>query len=204
MTLADLIRGKTKRDSVDVATVTLATTATDRPTMRPSVAKVATVTVAAPENHELAGVAAAVWLMHFPDRNPAAVTFASAVDHAGALAAYPAAIAAEPMAKRPAVPVPADLGALFDACERIGLYGDEDRAALPVMLALDPDSTRALIEAMHSRIGRCRHCRHFRRPGQSDGYCTERGDLRHVYGFMRQLPDDGGARCSAYVEGRGR
>lgn len=131
------------------------------------------------------------------------VAFAPAVDHAGALSAYPAAIAAEPMAEPPAVAVPADLVALFDACERIGLYGDEDRAALPAMLALDSEGTRELIQAMRSRIGRCRRCLHFRRPGLSAGYCTRRDDLAPAYGLLRELPDDGGARCGAFDEGGG-
>lgn len=146
---------------------------------------------------------ACLWLLHFPEQNPAAVTFAPAVDHAGALAAYPAAIAAEPMAEPPAVPIPADLAALFDACERIGLYGDQDRAALPAMLALDAQATRRLIEAMHSRIGRCRRCLHFRRPGLSGGYCTRRDDLAPAYGLLCELPEDGGARCDDFDEGRG-
>lgn len=145
---------------------------------------------------------ACLWLLHFPDLDPVAVAFAPAVDHAGALAAYPAAIAAEPMPAT-AEPVPADLAALFDVCERAALYGATDRAALPAMLALDAEGTRGLIEAMHSRIGRCWRCRHFRHPGSSDGYCTGRDDLPHVYGFMHRLPDDGGARCDALDEGRG-
>lgn len=144
-----------------------------------------------------------LWLLHFPDVDPVAVAFAPAVDHAGALAAYPAAIAAEPMPET-AEPVPADLAALFDACERAGLYDEADRTALPAMLALDAEGTRGLIEAMHTRIGRCRRCRHFRRPGKSDGYCTGRSDLAHVYGFMHELPADGGARCDAFDEGRRR
>lgn len=43
--------------------------------------------------------------------------------------------------------------------------------------------------------------RRVQRPGQSDGDCTGRDDLAHVYGFMHELPDDGGARCSAFDEG---
>ncbi len=202
MSLADLIRGASKRESADVATVTLATTATVSPPIRPSVANVATVTVAIATEHESAS--ASLWLLHFHDLDPVTVAFAPAVDHAGALAAYPQAIAAEPMREPAAVPVPADLAALFDACERAGLYGDADWAALPAMLALDAEGTRGLIEAMHSLIGRCRRCRHFRRPGLSDGYCTGRGDLAHAYGFMHELPADGGTRCDAFDEGRGR
>jgi hypothetical protein len=139
-----------------------------------------------------------LWLLHFPDLEPVAVAFAPAVDHAGALAAYPAAIAAEPMPAT-AEPVPADLATLFDACERAGLYDAADRAALPAMLALDAEGTRGLIEAAHSRIGRCRRCRHFRQPGLSDGYCTGRDDLPHVYGFMHEMAGDCGARCEAFA-----
>jgi hypothetical protein len=141
---------------------------------------------------------ASLWLLHFPDLDPVTVAFAPAVDHAGVLSAYPAAIAAEPMTEPPAVPLSADLVALFDACERIGLYGDEDRAALPSMLALDPEGTRRLIEAMNARIGRCRRCLHFGRPGLSGGYCTGRDDLAPAYGLLRELPDEGGARCDDY------
>ena len=122
-------------------------------------------------------------------------------DHAGALTSYPAAIAAEPMPELPAVPMPADLAALFDACAKAGLYGDTDRAALPAMLALDAEGTRGLIEAMHSRIGRCRRCRHFRRPGLSDGYCVRRSDLRRAYGAMRALPSDAGTHCRLFDPG---
>lgn len=154
MSLADLIRGASKRDSADVATVTLATPATDGPPIRPSVASVATVTVAIPAKRESAR--ATLWLLHFPDLAPVTVCFSPAVDHAGALASYPAAITAEPLAVPPAEPVPDDLMALFDACAAAGLYGDDDRAALSAMLALDAEGTRGLIEAMHSRIGRRR------------------------------------------------
>ncbi|GAA4416875.1 hypothetical protein [Quisquiliibacterium transsilvanicum] len=99
----------------------------------------------------------------------------------------------------PAWPIPADLAALLDASERIGLYGAEDRPAVPAMLAVDPEGTRGLIEDMHSRIGRCPRCRHFRRPGLSAGYCTGRADLTLAYGLLRELPEDGGARCDHFA-----
>lgn len=137
------------------------------------------------------------WRLHFAHADVLEVTFAPAVDHAGALASYPVAVAAEPIPGT-AEPVPADLAAPFDACAMAGLYDDADRAALPAMLALDAEGTRGLIEATHSRIGRCRRCRHFRRPGLSDGYCTGRDDLPHAYGFMHRLPDDSGARCGVF------
>jgi len=202
MSLADLIRGKAKRDSEDVATLTVATTATAAEPAAPSVATVASVTVATPEKRESRHAPASLWLLHFHDLEPVAVTFAPAVDQAGALAAYPTAIAAEPMPAPPAAPIPPDLTAMFNACMWAGLYDDADRAALPTMFAADAEGTRALIEAMHSRIGRCRRCLHFRRPGLSEpGYCTRRDDLRHAYGYLYELADHGGARCDLFAEG---
>ncbi len=144
---------------------------------------------------------ASLWLLHLPGADPVAVAFAPAVDHAGVLSAYPEAFAAEPMRDPPSVPVPADLAAMLDACIGIGLYADDDRAALPAMLALDPDGARGLIEAMHARIGRCRRCRHFARPGLSDpGYCCGNSLMPVVYGNLRALPADRGAGCPEYVE----
>ncbi len=144
---------------------------------------------------------ATLWLLHFPDLDPVAVAFAPERDQAEVLAAYPDALAAEPMPEPQAVPIPGDLLALFDACSKAGLYDDDDRAALPAMFALDPEGTRRLIEAMHAEIRSCRRCRHFRRPGLSDGYCTGRDDLPSVYGFMHELPDDEGMRCDAFERG---
>lgn len=203
MSLADLIRGTPKRDSGGVATLTVATPATVADPSAPSVATVASVTVATAEERESKAVAASLWLLHFSDPGPMVVAFSPAVDRAGVLAAYPAAMAFEPLTEPPAVSVPADLATLFDACELVGLCDDHDRAALPAMFALDPDGTRGLIEVMHSRIGRCRRCRHFRRPGLSDGYCVRRADLRHVYGAMRALPSDAGTHCRMFDPGGG-
>ena len=41
------------------------------------------------------------WLLHFTDRSDLPVIFASAVEHAAALAYYPDAVAAEPISERP-------------------------------------------------------------------------------------------------------
>lgn len=49
----------------------------------------------------------------------------------------------------------------------------------------------------------CRSCRHFVRPGLSDGHCAGREDLARVYGAnhpLRVLPDDGGASCARWEE----
>ena len=144
-----------------------------------------------------------LWRMTFPDLEPVTVTFAPAVTHGEALAAYPLAVAAEPILVPRWAPTPAELAAMFDECERAGLYGDEDRAALPAMVAADLDSTRALVRDMHSRIRSCWRCEHFRRPGLSGGYCTGRDDLAHVYGFMHALPGDGGMGCETFQVARG-
>ena len=47
--------------------------------------------------------------------------------------------------------------------------------------------------------GRCWDCLHFARPGLADGYCAQRVDLPHVYGFMHALPADVGACCSSFA-----
>lgn len=172
--------------------MTLATTATERLEGRATVASVAAVTVANPPERKTA----AGWLLHFPDLDPVAVAFAPERDQAEVLAAYPDALAAEPVPEETAT-VPADALALFDACAKAGLY-DDDRAALPAMFGLDPEGVRRLIEAMHERIASCRRCRHFRRPGLSDGYCTGRDDLPHAHGLLHELPDDEGMRCNAF------
>ena len=201
MSLADLIRGKPKNRSVGAATATVATPATDAAPNREAVATVAGVAVAIPQNRKSVVVAATCWRLHFADRDDVRVTFSPAVERSAVLAAYPDAVAAEPVQEATVLPLPADLTTMVDSCIGIGLYGDEDRAALPTMFALDPDGTRGLIEAMHSRIGHCRRCRHFRRPGLSDGYCVQRADLRHVYGAMRALPGDAGAHCRMFDPG---
>lgn len=102
----------------------------------------------------LAGAGGTVfgWRLHFADADGLEVTFAPPVDHADALAAYPDAIAAEPIPEPPAVPIPADLAAMFDACAKAGLYDDADRAALPAMFAIDAEETRALVGDRASRI----------------------------------------------------
>ena len=41
-------------------------------------------------------LASFAWLIHFTDREPVTVTFSPEVNHAGALACYPDAVAAEP------------------------------------------------------------------------------------------------------------
>lgn len=141
---------------------------------------------------------ATCWLLHFPDLEPVAVAFAPERNHAEVLAAYPDALAAEPMPEPSAVPLPGDLRALADACAKAGLYDDADIAALRSAFALDPGGVRWLIEDMHRRIQSCRRCAHFRRPGLSGGYCTGRDDLPIVYGFMHALPDDDGRACGQF------
>lgn len=141
---------------------------------------------------------ATLWLLHFPDLEPVAVAFAPERNHAEVLAAYPDALAAEPMPEPSAVPLPGDLRALADACAKAGLYDDADIAALRSAFALDPGGVRWLIEDMHRRIQSCRRCAHFRRPGLSGGYCTGRDDLPIVYGFMHALPDDDGRACGQF------
>jgi hypothetical protein len=122
------------------------------------------------------------WLLHFIDREPVAVTFSPAVTHADAIDRCPGAVAAEPMPEASPGALPADVAGRIDECVAADLYGDEDRELLARMHAADSDSTRALMDALHVRIGRCHRCRHFARPGLSDGYCAARSDLPHASG----------------------
>ena len=195
----DSLLARLEAESVTPGTPALAPDVTAKPA--PALDCTAVTPVTSP--HRVTPHASAcLWLLHFLDLEPVAVAFVPLVDHGGALAAYPSAIAAEPMPDPPAEPIPPDLSAMVTACEQAGLYDDSDRATMPAMFAADAEGTRALIEDMHSRIGRCRRCLHFRRPGLSEpGYCTEREDLRHVYGFMFELADHGVARCDSFADG---
>lgn len=199
MTLAALIRGKPKAESGALATAIPATAATKAGESGRAVARVVTVAVAnRPEHETVIAERAFRWQLHFSDCDPLQVTFAPALDHADVLASYPDAVGAEPVPEPPAVAIPGDVAALFDASERAGLYDDTDRAALPAMVAIDADGTRALVADMQGRIGRCTRCRYLRKPGLSGGYCNNRDDLLPVYGILRALPDDGGAWCSLF------
>jgi hypothetical protein len=144
------------------------------------------------------GTASARWLIHHADRAPIEVTFSPPVDHAGAMAAYPEAAAAQPSPPPAPLAIPSDIAAAFDRCLRAGLYGEDEPALLPALVAADVDATRVLIADMASRIGRCRRCAHFARPGMSDGYCTGRDDLPELYGQMHSLPADLGAGCGDF------
>ena len=99
MSLSTLIR---KRESVAFATATPATFATHQAKLQSTVTSVATVAVAIPrEDQTEPALASFRWLIHFTDRDPVEVTFSPMVNHAGALACYPDAVAAEPMAEMP-------------------------------------------------------------------------------------------------------
>lgn len=74
----------------------------------------------------------------------------------------------------------------------------EPRARLWLLHFPDPSSIAMAQESAVDISGRCWH---FLWPELSDGYCTGRDDLAHVHGFMHDLSDDGGARCSAFDEG---
>jgi len=140
------------------------------------------------------------WLLHFADAEPLAATFAPAVALTDVLARYPDALAAEPLPDPAPSALPEDIAARMDECVAADLYDEGDRALLAVMHSTDADATRALVDATHARIGRCYVCRHFARPGLSDGYCAGRDDLPHAYGFLHALPRDKGARCDTFKE----
>lgn len=81
-----------------LATATFATSATRAEEEGASVARVATVAVAKPREPE-AGLLppAPAWLIHFLERDPLEVHFIPEATHGEVLAAYPDAVAAEPL-----------------------------------------------------------------------------------------------------------
>lgn len=176
------------------ATAIAAIPATDIPGQgAATVATVAGIAVAA-------DTVAAQWVIHLVDGTQIEATFAPAATLGEVLAEYPDAQRAAPAATLQMVPVPPDIAATLERCAQVGLYGDDDRRAIRAMVALDVDATRVLIANMASRIGRCRRCVHFARPGMSDGYCSGRDDLPEVYGQMHSLPADMGAGCDHFEE----
>lgn len=95
MTLSSLIR---KRYTGSPATAIPATTATQQGQSAGTVAEIATVAVANPTEGRVDEASTSFrWLIRFADRDPIMVTFSPEVTHAGALAAYPNAVMAEPM-----------------------------------------------------------------------------------------------------------
>jgi hypothetical protein len=81
-----------------IATATPATSATQAKEEGASVAKVATVAVANSKEAETETLTfAGAWLLHFTDADPLEVHFFPEATHAEALAAYPTAVAAEPL-----------------------------------------------------------------------------------------------------------
>ena len=85
-----------------IATVAVANAADLGEGGEQAVAGIATVAVAKPNKGRVEGTAPPIratrWLIHFLDREPLEVWFAPAADHAEALAGYPDAVAAEPLA----------------------------------------------------------------------------------------------------------
>lgn len=97
MSLSAMIR---KRQPGKFATATVATFATVQPKLKPSVATVASVAVANPETPQTdTDKPCSYWLFHFIDRDDLPVLFVPPATHAEALAYYPDAVAAEPIAR---------------------------------------------------------------------------------------------------------
>jgi hypothetical protein len=119
------------------------------------------------------------------------------------LVKYPTALAAEPMPAPVPEELPRAVAVMVADCIAVGLYGEDEVPVIRAMHAAGAAATRSMIETMHARIGRCCQCRHFARPGLSDGYCGGRSDLEPAYGRghpLRLLPADGGANCTVWVE----
>jgi len=150
MTLSALIR---KRNTGNLATAIPAISATQPKGGAATVARIATVAVAIPKEEKTAPPAndgdkhvdklldSFVWLIHFADRDTLKVTFSPAVTQAEALAGYPDALAAEPIATAPKRTATTDeateLKRLIEAVYRDDTESDR-REALDTALA-DPE-----------------------------------------------------------------
>jgi hypothetical protein len=89
-----------------------------------------------------------------------------------------------------ATPTFAEVEALFNSCERAGLYGPADRASLPIMFALDAGAALELVTEMHERIDRCSRCAFLARIPIGRPFCAGKG--------AHKLPADRGAWCAAF------
>ena len=151
MTLLSLIR---KRDTVGIATAIPAISATRKAAGGETVARIAGIAVATPREEHTAAAAKVVaddsatafrWLFYFVGRDPLEAVFVSAVNHDGALACYPDAVAAVPQAEHPCRAPTAieaqEISALIQAIYADDNYRDRNEA-LAAALA-DPD--RALL-----------------------------------------------------------
>jgi hypothetical protein len=117
VTLVNLIR---KRDTDNLATAIFAISATDGGGSGRSVARIATVAIANPEERKTASpvkvgagdtaIASRWWLMHYPDRDSVEVACCPEATHADILEQHPDAVAAEPFtptSRQPSAPMTA-------------------------------------------------------------------------------------------------
>ena len=213
MTLSALIR---KRQPTHFATATAATFATVQAKPKPCVATVASVAVANAGTVKTDnGKPSSQWLFHFADRDNLPVMFASAVDHAAALAYYPEAVAAEPIPDRPqrqpskaeAVEITALVQAIYandtddDQAEALAAALADPDGALLCYRTIAKDRGISIAAPVVGTVKACRCCQHFARPGKSEGYCSGRDDLPLAYGVshpLRRLPADRGASCNQW------
>ncbi len=151
MSLSALVR---KRAPVSFATATLATVATHQAKSVPTVASVATVTVAnGPEDQPEKAITSFRWLIHFSDRDPITVTFSPEVSHAGALAC-PGAVAAEPVPEINRAPTPSETALLRQRVAAIYRDDTDDDRNEAIQAALaDPDNALACYRAMAEERG---------------------------------------------------
>lgn len=117
MTLSSLIR---KRETVGIATAIPAISATQTKGAAATVARIATVAVANPNEEKTAppakvgagdtATASRWWLIHYPDRDPVEVACCPDATHADILERHPDAVAAEPFTptiRQPSAPLTA-------------------------------------------------------------------------------------------------
>lgn len=199
MGFADWLKPVSDAVRPEAATATAAIDATDLEgaALPPAatVAAVAGIAVAEPP-----GAISSRWALHFADAEVLVLGCDPPLGLSDVLTKYPTALAAEPLPGPLPDELPPAIATMFEKCVEAGLYDETDRPLLRAMHAADAAGTRTLVESIHARIGRCGNCKHFARPGLSEGYCTHRADLPRAYGFMRVLPANGGATCEHFEE----
>jgi len=156
-------------------------------------------------------VAHFAWLIHFADREPVTVTFSPIVNHAGALACYPDAVAAEPIPDTPSRTPTAEESAHL-VMLMMAIYGDDwegDRNEALQVALVDPDnaltcytviaSERGLILTNDDDRRTCRQCASLH--GVTCTLATPGGALSAKRGYTPgELWQDEPHRCEGFSE----
>ena len=133
MSLSNLIR---KRDTGGIATAIPAIPAIQTKVGVATVARIATIAVANPQEEKTAVDAASTWwLLHYPNRDPVEMACSPPATHADILERHPDAVAAEPFTPtiiQPSAPMTAGEQATIRAW--LALIGETDPATIAVVI----------------------------------------------------------------------